>query len=72
MVEINKAFDHMSASTSADNTAVYRINDTHSVIVADGYFTISNNDGEILEQISVSSFARNPRSGFRKIKNSVS
>ena len=72
MMEINKAFDHMAASTSAENTAVYRINDTHSVIVADGYFTISNRDGEILEQISVSSFARNPRSGFRKIKNSVS
>lgn len=72
MVEINKAFDHMAASTSSENTAVYRINDAYSVIVADGYFTISNKDGEILEQVSVSSFAQNPRSGFRKIKNSVS
>ena len=72
MTEISKAFDHMSASTSQDNTAVYRINETHSVIVADGYFTISNKDGEILECISVNSFAQNPRSGFRKIKNSIS
>ena len=72
MMEIKKAFDHLATSASAENTAVYRINDTHSVIVADGYFTISNKDGEILEQISVSSFAQNPRSGFRKIKNSIS
>ena len=68
MVEINKAFDNLSTSTTDNNSAVYRINDSHSVIVADGNFTITNDNGEILGSISISSFARSPRAGFRTIK----
>ena len=71
MTEINKAFDNLSASTAEDNTAVYRVNDQHSVIVADGFFTITNETGEILDRIAISDFARKPRSGFRKIKETV-
>lgn len=71
MVEINKAFDNLSATTSDDSTAVYRINDQHAVIVADGYFTITNDAGDILDKISVSSFAKSPRAGFRKIKKAI-
>jgi len=71
MVEINKAFDNLSATTADDSTAVYRINDQHAVIVADGYFTITNDAGDILDKISVSSFAKSPRTGFRKIKNAI-
>jgi len=68
MVEINKAFDNLSTSTTDNNSAVYRINDSHSVIVADGNFTITNDNGEILGSISISNFARSPRAGFRTIK----
>lgn len=68
MVEINKAFDNLSTATTENNSAVYRINDSHSVIVADGNFTITNDNGEILGAISISNFARSPRSGFRKLK----
>ena len=71
MIEINKAFNNLSASTSDDSTAVYRVNDTHSVIVAAGYFTIANNNGEILDKISVSSFSKSPRTSFNKIKKLV-
>ena len=71
MVEINKAFDNLSTSTTENNSAVYRINDSHSVIVADGNFTISNDNGEILGSISISNFARSPRSGFRKLKGII-
>ena len=71
MTEINKAFDNLSASAAEDNTAVYRVNDQHSVVVADGFFTITNDTGEILDRISISDFARKPRSGFRKIKETV-
>ena len=71
MVEINKAFDNLSATTADDSTAVYRINDQRAVIVADGYFTITNDAGDILDKISVSSFAKSPRTGFRKIKNAI-
>ena len=71
MVEINKAFDNLSATSSDESTAVYRVNDTHSVIMADGYFTITNDNGDILDKISVSDFAKSPRAGFRKIKKAM-
>lgn len=67
MSEINKAFKNPEASTAADNTAVYRINDQHSVIVADGFFTITTDSGEVLERIAVSDFSRSPSAGFRRI-----
>ena len=68
MVEINKAFDNLSTSTTDDNSAVYRINDSHSVIVADGNFTITNDNGDILGSIPISNFARSPRAGFKQLK----
>jgi len=71
MVEINKAFDNLAATSSNESTAVYRINDMHSVIMADGCFTITNDNGDILDNITVSSFAKSPRAGFRKIKKAI-
>ena len=71
MVEINKAFDNLSTSTTDNNSAVYRINDSHSVIVADGNFTITNDNGDIMGSISISNFARSPRSGFRTLKGII-
>ena len=71
MVEINKAFDNLSTSTTEDNSAVYRVNDSHSVIVADGNFTITNDNGDILGSISISNFARSPRAGFSAIKGLI-
>ena len=71
MVEINKAFNNLSASTSDDSTAVYRVNDTHSVIVDESFFAIANNNGDIIERIAISSFAKSPRASFNKIKKLV-
>lgn len=71
MVEINKAFDNLNASTAKDNTAVYRINDTHTIAVSEGYFTIMNDNGSILDRIAISSFAKGPRAGFNKIKKII-
>ena len=71
MVEINKAFNNLSASTSDDSTAVYRVNDTHSVIVDESFFAITNNNGDIIERIAISSFAKSPRASFNKIKKLV-
>ena len=71
MVEIHKAFDHLSAATADNSSAVYRVNDSHSVVVADGHFTITNDNGDILDKISVSSFAKSPRAGFRRIKIAI-
>ena len=71
MVEINKAFDNLSTTAADNNTTVYRVNDNYSVIVADGCFTITNNNGEILSKIPVSTFARSPRMGFKKIKSAI-
>ena len=69
MVEINKAFDNLATSTADNNAAVYRINEARSVIVADGNFTITNDNGETLGTISISNFARSPRAGFKKISS---
>ena len=71
MIEINKAFNNLSANTSDDSTAVYRVNDTHSVIVDESFFAITNNDGDIIERIAISSFAKSPRASFNKIKRLV-
>ena len=71
MVEINKAFQDLSATTSDDDTAVYRVNDKRSVIVADGNFTITNENGDILGTIAIQNFAHSPRIGFRKIKDLI-
>ena len=71
MVEISKAFNNLSATTSEESTAVYRINDRHAVIVDESNFTITNNDGDIIQQIAISSFAKSPRASFNKIKKLV-
>lgn len=71
MIEINKAFNNLSASTSEDSTAVYRVNDTHSVIVDESFFAITNNNGDIIERVAISSFAKSPRASFNKIKKLV-
>lgn len=71
MAEIDKAFDNLSASEKNDNTAVYRINDTHTVAVSDGYFTVMNDNGDIIDQIAVKDFAKAPRAGFNKIKKMI-
>ena len=71
MIEINTAFNNLSASTSDYSTAVYRINDTHSVIVDESFFAITNNNGDIIERIAISNFAKSPRASFNKIKKLV-
>lgn len=71
MVEINKAFDDLDASTAKDNTTAYRINDTHTIAILDGCFTIMNDNGDILDKISISNFAKGPRAGFNKIKKMI-
>ena len=71
MIEINKAFNNLSASASDDSTAFYRVNDTHSVIVDESFFAITNNDGDIIERIAISSFAKSRRASFNKIKKLV-
>jgi hypothetical protein len=71
MVEINKAFNNLSATASDDSTAVYRVNDSHVVIVDESNFTITNNNGDIIQQIAISSFAKSPRACFNKIKKLV-
>ncbi len=71
MIEINNAFDHLSTSTSEENTAVYRVNDKHSVVVENGSITIMNDSGDILDVISIKEFSRSPRAGFRRLKKAM-
>ena len=47
------------------------MNDTHTIAVIEGYFTIINDNGDILDRIAISSFAQSPREGFKKIKKIV-
>ncbi len=71
MVELNKAFDHPDAVASENNTAVYKVNDRYSIALIEGYFTIMNSAGEILDRMSVSDFKQSPRAGFHKIKRLI-
>ena len=71
MIELNKAFSNMSASSTEESTAVYQINDQRSIIVMSGFFTITNSAGDILEQIAICDFSKSPRAGFRKIRKAI-
>ena len=71
MMEINKAFDNLSAESADNNTTVYRVNDRNTIIVQDGLFTITNDQGEILNAIPISMFSHNPRSSFNKLKKII-
>lgn len=71
MIELNKAFSNMSASSTEESTAVYQINDQRSIIVMSGFFTITNSAGDILEQIAIGDFSKSPRAGFRKIRKVI-
>ena len=71
MSEINKAFENLEASSSDGDCAVYRINNRCSVIVADGYFTITNDTGNVLDRIAIIEFSRSPRVGFNRIRRAV-
>ena len=68
MQEIRQAFYDLSVSSGDNKTLVYRINDSHTIDVSQGHFVILNQNGEILDKISVSSFQRSPRAGFNRIK----
>ena len=70
MSEINRAFKNLDAST-AENSTVYHINEQHSVIVADGFFTIANASGDILDRIAINDFSNSPRVGFKRIMNTI-
>lgn len=67
MLELNKAFGNLATAVD-DSAAVYQLSDAHTGIVANGYFTIMNNNGEILERITAGGFAKSPSAGFRRIK----
>ena len=71
MKEIQKVFKNTDASASNDSTAVYRINNRHSLLVSDGNFTVLNTDGDVLDQIPIATFAQSPRAGFRRIKKAI-
>lgn len=47
------------------------INEQHSVIVADGFFTIANASGDILDRIAINDFSNSPRVGFKRIMNTI-
>ena len=72
--ELFSFFDYcpyITVDTSKDDTPMYRVNDQRTVIVDGGFFKITNDDGDEIDKISISDFARSPRTEFRKIKQAV-
>ncbi len=68
MLEINKAFGELEVSSSNDDTAVYRVNDKHTIVTSDGNFSVLNSNGEILGRVSLKEFAKRPRIEFGRIR----
>lgn len=71
MVEINKAFDKLSAETTDAHTAVYQVDDRNTIIVQGSSFAVTNNNGDVLDSIPISIFSRSPRVGFNKLKQLI-
>lgn len=57
------------AYSALPGSGAYRLNDTHRLLVADGYFTVTNEQGEVLEQIAAASISRSPREVFCRIRD---
>ena len=71
MFEIKKAFKDIKTSTTNNETISYSINDKNTIAITEGYFTIMSKNGDILDRISMSSFAKSPRAGFNEIKKMI-
>lgn len=71
MAAINKAFDDLKNAKDKNYCAVYPINNTYTLSVSQGYFSLVNDKGEIIERISVGSFSYRPRDGFNRFKKVI-
>ena len=71
MTELQKAYGKTETSIDDNEYAVYKINDTHTIVQENGYFVVMTIDGDIVEKISVTDFEKHPRNIFNKIKRSI-
>ena len=69
MRELNKAFEKLPAS--AAGVAVHRVNEHRCFYISEGFIVVTDNEGEVLDKISLRSFAENPSFGFGSIKRVV-
>lgn len=52
-------------------TAVYRVNSGRVITATDGFLTVANENGEILDRIAADDFVKHPRAGFIRIKKAL-
>ena len=71
MKAVNKAFDDLKNSKDENYCAAYPINNTHTLSVSEGCFSLVNSKGETVEKISVGSFSYRPRDGFERFKKLI-
>lgn len=71
MSVINKAFEDMHDYEPEGYCNSYRINESCSLIMAQGYIAVVNGNGELLEKIPYNSFTAYPKDGFDRIKRAV-
>ena len=71
MVEIDRVIGNPEADLTEENTAVYRVNDERVVAVTDGFFTVADENGEIIDRVAVSEYEKHPRAGFMRIKKAI-
>ena len=50
-------------------SGAYRLDGEHRLLVADGYFTVVNAQGEVLEQIAVANISRSPSGAFCRLRD---
>ena len=71
MTEIDRVIGNPEADLTEENTAVYRVNDERVVAVTDGFFTVADENGEIIDRVAVSEYEKHPRAGFMRIKKAI-
>lgn len=71
MTTINKAFDDIRNSEVESFSALYPINKSYKLYVAQGNFNIINDKGETLEKTSVGSYLYKPRDSFNKFRKII-
>jgi len=67
--ELKRLFDNTQLID--DEVSIVKIGNSHSIYSQDGFFVISNQDGQMVERFSILDFANHPRNTFAKIKKII-
>lgn len=68
MEVLHEAFQSLS---DGEDVMTYSLRDDRTLSIAEGYLTVTDEAGRLLDKVSLDAFARSPRGSFNRIKKAV-